>query len=91
MPRHAASLFTEDKCATMSDLVEACLRAMLDHVVENLDTEVILSWDKPRIEAHVRGIIHDAIDHDREAYAELVKEYLTDHLLYRIVARSYFD
>jgi type III secretory pathway lipoprotein EscJ len=84
-------LFANDKRATLDQVIEACIKEMSGFIEENLDLEIIRAKDKSAITNHVKGLIEKAIDQNPARYVEIIKMLLADDIMYRLVARSYFD
>jgi hypothetical protein len=76
---------------SVGSLVEACVRAMADHLGERIDGGIITSGDPAAIDGHVRGLTGSFIDAHPERFADLLKMHLLDELVYRVVSRSYLD
>lgn len=86
-----AHLFEPSPRAEVGPLVEACIRAMAGHLSEGIDNRVILSGDRAAIDGHLRGLVGSYIEAHPNQFADLLKQHLLDELVYRILARSYFD
>lgn len=72
MSRHAASLFANDKRATLDQVIEACIKEMSGFIEENLDVEIILTKDKSAITKHIQGLIERAIDQNPARYMDQI-------------------
>ncbi|MFO0953907.1 MAG: hypothetical protein U0835_22675 [Isosphaeraceae bacterium] len=72
-------------------LVEACIRAMAEYLGAGIDSRIIISGDKEAIDRHVRRFIESFIDGHPEQFASLLKEHILGELVFRVVARCYFD
>lgn len=64
---------------------------MADHLGGNIDGRVIFSGDKEAIDRHIRGLIETYVEAHPYQFADILKQHLLDELVYRVVARSYFD
>lgn len=91
MSRHVASLFAPKTPPNVAALVEDCIKQIIHEMEEPFDMDVLLSRDKARIDTYMRSWINQHIDQHPDQFVAILKRHLMDELLYRLLARAYFD